>query len=219
MKLIIHTIKQIQLIVNGEVVEPISSGDKILIYEFPVREGDENVMDIIHYETSRELSLFYKPFSYNALIHSLFEGFDHYYYNETISFIPENTSLLEYQVEEISAQTGLISYSSCKLAQVRNKKIRVTNTTGKYYPSRLSSKLFLMVPLIKWVIGFFILFWFDIEWGSEILHHSAEAEVYTNLLSPLHLYITIPILTIFTVILFVMDLHSLRRIQSLQRTE
>ena len=49
MKLIIHTIKQIQLIVNGEVVEPISSGDKILIYEFPVREGDENVMDIIHY--------------------------------------------------------------------------------------------------------------------------------------------------------------------------
>ena len=215
MKLIIHTIKQIHLIVNGVVVEPISNSEKKIIYEFSVREGEENVMNIIHYETSRELSLFYKPFSYEVVIHSLFEGFDHYYYNETITFIPKDNSLLEYQVVETSVQTGLISYSTCKLMQVRNKKVQIINTTGttgKYYVSKLSSKMYLAMPIIKWAIVFLLLFWFGNDWASEILHHSAEAEVYTNLLNPIHLYITIPMLAMCAVILFIMDLHSLLKI-------
>lgn len=216
MKLIINTIKRVSVFVNGEGIEPVKIIDDKITYELNVIDGIETIIDIVHYDTQREFGLFQDYSAFSAFLQSVNEGFNHYFFNSQITLISKAKGILEYRVVESKVHSGLITYSTCKLECINKKHIQINTDHSYYYASKFSELLAILIPMIKWFAIFLLLLCFEISWGSAILHHSAAEEIYTNLLGPVHLYVTIPIITISALVFFVMDIRGLLLLRSIQ---
>ena len=208
MKLVVNYIKHVRVFLNGEIIEPTKKKEKQVCYEIP-HDAYPISVDIVHYEEPWELLAYSQPTCWQAIRNCLKEGFEHPYCCLQIVSAGPFPRRMDFEVRERCVKSGFLTYKSYYFSLTNVQVPDELDIEQTYFSSEKEERLALIIPIIKWLVVLALLLWFDVSWAIEILHHADSAETFTNLLSPIHLYGTIPILTLSVFSVFALDIRGI----------
>lgn len=216
-KLIIKKTKRLSVYLNDVLLEPRLEGENEVCFEADLEESNLHRLTIVHFEKDREIHPLEGKSFFSSLANSFSEGYVHHFVRIDMSFYIKTNALCDVDCVCQEARFGIYDYHFSDMVVTNAKGLKIVSEDKQWYPSRLDERLSYSIGVGKWLVGLLLLLCFDCFWIAEILHHDELQEIYTNLLSPIHLFLTIPIITIVVLTFCVMDLGAYSKMRAAQR--
>lgn len=189
-------------------MEPSAESEGLVCYEVSLDSERQHHLTLIHYKNEQDILSYSGSHYYRSIINSFSEGYSREFVVKDIDFYIKTNALFEAEVIGNEVRFGLYEYCYSDLKIINSKGLEINGIDTKYYPSLFEANMSGVICFIKWLLGMVLLALFDYNWICEILHHSRISEAYTNLLSPIHMYLTIPVITITILVFCIMDLGA-----------